>query len=379
VGREKWSREEENLLREIYNNVPQKDLLQYFPNRRFKSITSKAFRLGLGKYSRFPNRPWTEEDVTFLRDNYYKSPLKSISERLHRPEHALSKKAQRIGLAKSKTYIAWDNDSLIKERYQGGETCNQIAEDVGIRGNSIAKHLRRQGYELRHRIYGADENFFEVIDTSEKAYFLGFLYADGCVYLHNNHYEITLKLQEGDGYILSRLGKLIYLDKFPLKYYIRPDPKHKNQIALIINSKKTAKDLMLLGCNPRKSLALEFPDFILDELMSHFIRGYFDGDGCIYIGKNKRIWSIISSNQFIIECQKYFLFKLGLNSYFVKHPKTENIANLFLYKKDSILKIIDYIYTEDMGDLYLTRKFDKCMQVKNYILSGDRSGKVQEK
>ena len=48
-------------------------------------------------------------------------------------------------------------------------------------------------------------------------------------------------------------------------------------------------DLINLGCIPNKSLTLTFPDFINDELLPHFIRGYFDGDGCIWNGKRKKV------------------------------------------------------------------------------------------
>lgn len=57
-----------------------------------------------------------------------------------------------------------------------------------------------------------------------------------------------------------------------------------------ISSKTLTADLLKLGCTPRKSLTLKFPNdgiFKSNDLIRHFIRGYFDGDGSVFISMEK--------------------------------------------------------------------------------------------
>ena len=121
-----------------------------------------------------------------------------------------------------------------------------------------------------------DEHKFEKIDTEEKAYWLGFLDADGCIHNGRNYdYGIELGLQEQD---------YSHLVKF--KDFIEKDNKicyreKINSYRYQFKNKTMNKDLINLGCVPHKSLILKFPDEdqVPDNFLIPFIRGYFDGDG----------------------------------------------------------------------------------------------------
>lgn len=120
------------------------------------------------------------------------------------------------------------------------------------------------------RVYNFNDDYFETIDTEDKAYFLGLLFADGNVYTARNRVQITLANE--DIYILNAFANCI---KYTGKLYIDREKYSK----LILPSSKMCTDLTKLGCTPNKSLTLQFPTEVPSHLMHHFIRGCFDGDG----------------------------------------------------------------------------------------------------
>lgn len=124
------------------------------------------------------------------------------------------------------------------------------------------------------RTYKVNENYFEKIDTPEKAYVLGFFYADG----YNNQKIGVLEFVQ----IKERLDILEQIRKqLSCNYNIKEYTSGK--CTLNICSKKMSSDIANAGAVQNKSDLLEFPSeqIISKELIPHFIRGYFDGDGCI--------------------------------------------------------------------------------------------------
>jgi intein/homing endonuclease len=120
-----------------------------------------------------------------------------------------------------------------------------------------------------------DESVFEKIDSPEKAYWLGFISADGCIDL-----SVSAKLV-----ISLKIDDVKHLEKFrtflsannPIKQF----PNYKSPRAIIqVCRKKIVDDLARHGVGPRKSKTIEFPD-IDPKFFPDFIRGYFDGDGCL--------------------------------------------------------------------------------------------------
>ena len=137
------------------------------------------------------------------------------------------------------------------------------------------------------RKYDYNENYFERIDTPEKAYCLGFWYADGCVETSPNH-VISVTQIDLQRDILAKIAHEFDSNK-PI--YERKYEKGRTFYVLQFNGEKLTSDLIKLGCTANKSLTLQFPtdEIVPYKFMSHFIRGYFDGDGCIWNGKRKKM------------------------------------------------------------------------------------------
>lgn len=142
-----------------------------------------------------------------------------------------------------------------------------------------------------------DHNYFEKIDTEEKAYWLGFLYADG--YNNTDFYQIEFALKEEDEYMVNLFKKSLSSTYKTIKKAVNLNDKIFYSFRHTVYSKKISKDLEKLGCPKNKSLKLKFPinDQVSDDLIHHFMRGYFDGDGCV------------SGTKFMLNGTKKFLDK----------------------------------------------------------------------
>ena len=128
-----------------------------------------------------------------------------------------------------------------------------------------------------------DDTFFEKIDTEEKAYWLGFLYADGYVSARKSNFCKTIQYK-----LTIALAEIEPLNKFKKCINATHTIKNTNKgkyksFSLNITSQKLYNQLVKLGCYQNKSLTLKFPteEQVPKELIRHFVRGYFDGDGSV--------------------------------------------------------------------------------------------------
>ncbi|MEK6878698.1 MAG: hypothetical protein AABY22_03775, partial [Nanoarchaeota archaeon] len=120
--------------------------------------------------------------------------------------------------------ITKNEKDLIIEKYKNGHKIMKIARDINRSKSGVTKVLveagiprRSKDYERRKHFF--DFDFFNIINTEEKAYFLGLLYSDGFITKNGN--QVVISLQENDVDILEKFKKSI---KFTgdLQYVIRP-------------------------------------------------------------------------------------------------------------------------------------------------------------
>lgn len=140
--------------------------------------------------------------------------------------------------------------------------------------------------------YKLDHNYFDSINNEHKAYILGFLFADGNV--SQNKYYINIDVSNNDIEVLNYICQQIYKEQPP---YIIRIIKNCTYCKLQISSKHMANKLSEYGCIPNKTSTLKLPseDVVSKELQRHFIRGYFDGDGCITFRENNPIIFILGN------------------------------------------------------------------------------------
>jgi intein-encoded DNA endonuclease-like protein len=171
----------------------------------------------------------------------------------------------------------------IIEDYNLGKSCMSLSKKYGVSSCTISKFLKKNGISIINRQneqFGLNKDIFSVIDTEEKAYWLGFLYADGNISSSSNRISIALK--ESDRSHLEKFKKFID-GNINILY-----KKSVNACVISFRCKEMKKDLVSLGCVPNKTWIINSIPNIKDELKIHFIRGFFDGDGCITYGNKKK-------------------------------------------------------------------------------------------
>jgi intein-encoded DNA endonuclease-like protein len=246
--------------------------------------------------------------------------------------------------------------------YQVNKKTSDIANRFNVNPSTVRDIVRRNGLKLRSisesaRKYKFDYSFFEKIDSEEKAYYLGFIVSDGCI--HKNTLSITI--QEQDSYILDKLKSILKFDGnlYNINYKKRSE-KFSNQRGINLISTKLVSDLEKYGVVPNKSHKTKFPD-IPEFLKSHFIRGVFDGDGCVSIsGKTLNI-NIVGNRELIEEIQKILIKNCNLNKTKFGRSKSENIVYVRYGGNLQCKKIFDYLYKD--SNIFLQRKYEKFTSV----------------
>ena len=232
----------------------------------------------------------------------------------------------------------------------------------------------------KRKKYSVDDSFFDVIDTQDKAYILGLLYADGCNYEDNNWFKIDL-VQDDKDTLLKIKDVMQYTGD--LKFYEQKDKmfngksyKAKTQARLAIRSKQLSQQLALKGCTSNKTYTLVFPgkDILSKKLYRHFIRGYMDGDGGIsYWIDNKNTGhkkfqvnfcgttDIVKSISKILG-EKFKCFPAITDRY---PDRDNNNLQMNICGNQVVKSILDWLYKD--ANIYMDRKYNKYLDLLKEI------------
>ena len=238
----------------------------------------------------------------------------------------------------------------------------KLGEAYGVRRQTISKWLKDRGievinYQNRSRL---DEHIFDSIDTEEKAYWLGFLFADGNISHTGNRLEVRLSIKD-----LSHLEK--FRKFLGLTTEIRTGICNGNGFChLSVRNKHLWHTLDSLGCHPRKSLILEFPNFSIFsdvKLIKHFIRGYIDGDGCLTIHRGSENYyrteiNLVGTEKFLTVVRKLFYDEGYIRN--KSCTNWENKAYSLVFSDLPSRKIARLLY--EKATVYLERKYDKYLE-----------------
>jgi hypothetical protein len=256
--------------------------------------------------------------------------------------------------------------------YLRGESLTNISKILKIDRKKLSKLLKQDNIAIRYNnqkhIY--NEAFFEKIDTEEKAYWLGFMYADGYVDDFSK-YEFSLSLKMSDEEHVEKFARTIVVGE---PHIARERNTALNGIVFqscrfSVANKKMVLDLINLGCLPNKSLILTFPStkIVPKHLQRYFIRGHFDGDGCVTYGLKpyKHIGMKINSTEnFLASVQD--VFKKNVPNYTcVKlfYMARDNVYLLCKGGTNAVRSLFEYLYKD--ATIYLPRKYQKFIDYYN--------------
>lgn len=258
-----------------------------------------------------------------------------------------------------------EKSELFRMYETGNYSGNQLSKYFPISQVAINALLRRNGYDAKSaselkRKYPIQEDFFDVIDTEEKAYFLGFLYADG--YNNTDRNSVNLSLKEDDKEILEILNNLLQPSK-PLQYVKIKTTNSTNQYRLVIANKHISQKLVELGCDKAKTYSLMFPfeEQVPKHLVRHFVRGYFDGDGWV----GEKAISIVSTLNFCNSLAKILKEEFNINCYIrARHPERNNSIRMLELNKKPARTFLKWIYKD--SNIHLQRKYDRYLKQIEY-------------
>lgn len=252
------------------------------------------------------------------------------------------------------------------ELFSNGITVTEIYNITKISTVLVRKILIDHGFVTPTKFkYSVNHFIFNEIDNKEKAYWLGFLFADGFVRKRENRgiYELKLKISKKDEEHLIKfknflqstypikkdISKVKYLDSFSIS----------ECVSLSITSKQIFNDLFKLGCIPNKTNRIEKPN-IKKEFFPHFIRGYFDGDGCITMGKNEKNKQLNFTSS-SLEILKWINKTLSSNNINDGKINIGSYSRLCYYKKNCFFLIYDFLYKN--SNICLNRKKEKFEKI----------------
>lgn len=242
----------------------------------------------------------------------------------------------------------------------------KISDKFNIPRRNIGNILKSENIALRtsseqSRKYDLDEHAFSGELNEEKAYWIGFIMADGCICKSYKKYNILeIGLQARDVGHVIKLQKFLKTDK-PIVYNKRP-----NSYTLSVNSDQIAKDLNYYGITPRKSLTAQAKN-IDGEYERDFWRGIIDGDGSLHISQQKPNFNLVGSND-ICNSFKNFLLKNEVNT----SAKISEKANVYYFSTGGtylVMDICDLLYKS--ANIYLDRKYNFATNLINELYKDD--------
>ena len=255
--------------------------------------------------------------------------------------------------------------------YNSGIGATTIARQINRSEIFVKYNLKKNGIAIRktsdglYRRSTLTTNYFDTVDTDEKAYWLGFLYADG--YNMEQRGEVKLCLGKLDIEHIKAFQLAINSNQ-EIKEYA--GNKRDNTCQITICNKHFSEKLAELGCFQAKSLCLKFPTLsqVPTQHISSFMLGYFDGDGCIYKSTNTE-FSITSSYDFCTSYQQVLMEKCNLNktAFWAKkdgRALREHAWAMRYSGRNSITRIYNYLYSSSTP-CYLLRKWNKFKEIIN--------------
>ena len=203
----------------------------------------------------------------------------------------------------------------------------------------------------------ANYQIFDNLDN-EEIYLLGLIFADGCISSKNykndkyDHNIFELGLMKSDEDHIKNFAKFInYTNKI---YYT------KEMYRICISNEYLWEKLNSLGCVPKKSTILKFPEYLTKEQIPHFIRGYCDGDGCLtWCDKDHKIpkISFIGCYEFINQLNKNL--PLLKNNSIIKENENVYVVN---YTGKNAYLIAKWLY--ETNNSKLQRKFERYKEFR---------------
>lgn len=300
----------------------------------------------------------TQEEKNIWKERYLKGETaRSIAKDFPQyHESTISRNIQKMGISrgKGKTFKTFSiEEKVIKDFLTNEYYCEELAKKYEVDVHVIYRILNEHNIQRKTGIRSnCDETYFEVIDTPNKAYLLGFITADGAITgKYSNTCSIEIHEKDAD-LILFAQEEINPKAAITDCYY-----KEKRNKKISFNSKKLCEDLAKYRIIPNKSKTIEkVPiEHIPQNLLCYYFRGLIDGDGCVH--KNGGISIYSGSENFIKNVQSILVKEAKVKQLGIYHGTTYFIS---WYGKEDRQKLFDYLYKDKLDKtFYYKRKYER--------------------
>lgn len=244
-------------------------------------------------------------------------------------------------------------DQLVYNYETLRQPLSKIGEQYGIKRGVAKRILQEHNIHIRtngeaHKKYEIDEIFFSN-ENSDMAYVLGFIAADGSISKDSNRIKIGLSAK--DIKQLELIKKLMKISH-PIKNYTNADNFEIAELTWTCHKHKI--DLAKYGVIPKKTYTFKFPINLSKEYWADFIRGYFDGDGCI-TGIEPE-WKICSYRIDILEKINTFFEENGIKPSIIHKRKGQELYDLRYASKNDLIKIYNLLYYNESVPCMLRKR-----------------------
>jgi hypothetical protein len=286
------------LIQDLYTSgltIPQVAAKSGFSEGTVSNVARAAGILGAGRTTGIRTSPELEAQIIALYERGI--PWAEIMRQTGRTEHTVSAVIKRNGgkLGRKPVHLAEGLREQIPLLYQQGLDAPEIGRQLSCHPSSVYNVLKELGIDRRQRIPCGNPGYFDRIDTPDKAYWLGFIGADGCVTgFTSGNPRLAIKLARKDRSHLVLLHKALGANR-PIRDHDEMSlGKFRPCSTLTVYSPPLAEALVGHGITPRKSATLQ-PWEGPSHLMPHYWRGLVDGDGSITVNDAGVYVSLVGS------------------------------------------------------------------------------------
>lgn len=263
-----------------------------------------------------------------------------------------------------------DTQEKIIQLYKSGLSLAEVGRQCFLTPYKIKKYLQKNNIPIRSRAQqnqltnmqrakAVNHEYFQQIDSVNKAWLLGFIAADGAI--SNNRNAITIKLSAIDVSILQQIKQELRIER---NIFTSITNNGFEICSLEWSSQKQKQDLAKYGIvNNKTYLPMHLPKFTNDNLILAFILGYFDGDGSISVDKNYHLrFRLCAHRPELLEDIALYLSKKYNCSYSLSQDKRQ------LWELSISTKYAKQIFKDlySLNSIRLDRKYQKYLEYINH-------------
>lgn len=276
-----------------------------------------------------------------------------------------------------KKLLSQEQIQYLIDLYNEGNSLREVATISGYSRTFITKifnenNLVRRTNKENSRKYYLNDNYFNIIDSSEKAYWLGFIAADGYITTkrQGEGQKLGITLSDKDHNHLDKLN-ICLESSYPVNVYNASTSNYSQDSVfcrLLISSDSMITDLKSLGIIENKTFDLKFPtnEQVPDMYIIDYIRGYMDGDGSIsFCTQGYKTPSCLigftGQKDFLLSIQKV----LNID---VRMTTKDNMTYQFnIGGNNQCLNLLNKIYENSTENSRLDRKYNKYLELINIV------------